>query len=63
MRRSPEEVGKEYQEWLKTEKNIDADIQYVTKVAALVKDRVNFVKEMWDQTFFFFDLERMKKAV
>lgn len=55
MRRSSEEVGKEYQEWLKAEKNIDADIQYVTKVAALVKDRVNFVKEMWDQSFFFFE--------
>ena len=55
MRRSPEQVGEEYKEWLKTEKNIDADIEYVTKVAALVKDRVNFVKEMWDQSFFFFE--------
>lgn len=55
MKKSSEEVGSDYQAWLKTEKNIDADLQYVTKVAALVKDRVNFVKELWDQSFFFFE--------
>ena len=54
MRRSAEEVGKEYHEWLKNEKDIDADLNYVIKVAGLVKDRVNFVKELWDQSFFFF---------
>ena len=55
MRKSAEEVGKDYQAWLKAEKNIDTDLDFATKVAALVKDRVNFVKELWDQSFFFFE--------
>ena len=54
MRKSAAEVGKEYRQWLKDEKNIDAAEDYVAKVAALVKDRVNFVKELWEQSFFFF---------
>lgn len=55
MRKSSEEVGAEYAEWLKTEKGIVADQLYVNEVTALVKDRVNFVKELWDQSFFFFE--------
>ena len=55
MRKSNEEVGKDYQEWLKTEKGIDAPLDFAVKVAGLVKDRVNFVKEIWDQSFFFFE--------
>ncbi len=55
MRKSAEEVGKNYQAWLKVEKNIDTDLAFATKVAALVKDRVNFVKELWEQSFFFFE--------
>lgn len=55
MRKSSEEVGAEYAEWLKTEKGIIADQLYVNEVTALVKDRVNFVKELWDQSFFFFE--------
>lgn len=55
MRKSEEEVGKDYQAWLKAEKNIDVDLNFAIKVAGLVKDRVNFVKELWDQSFFFFE--------
>ena len=55
MRKSEEEVGKDYQAWLKAEKNIDVELNFATKVAGLVKDRVNFVKELWDQSFFFFE--------
>ena len=55
MRKSAEEVGKDFQAWLKAEKNIDTNLDFATKVAALVKDRVNFVKELWEQSFFFFE--------
>jgi glutamyl-tRNA synthetase (EC 6.1.1.17) len=55
MRKSNEEVGKDYQAWLKAEKGIDAPLDFAVKVAGLVKDRVNFVKEIWDQSFFFFE--------
>jgi len=55
MRKSNEEVGKDYQAWLKEEKNLDVPLDFAVKVAGLVKDRVNFVKEIWDQSFFFFE--------
>lgn len=36
------------------EKGITADKVRIEKVCSLVKERVNFVKEMWDQASFFF---------
>lgn len=36
------------------EKGIDADSAKVEKVVGLVKERVNFVHEIWDQSYFFF---------
>lgn len=36
------------------EKGVNADPALVAKVIGMVKERVNFVKELWDQTYFFF---------
>lgn len=36
------------------EQGVTADASYVELVVGLVKERVNFVKELWDQSFFFF---------
>ena len=36
------------------EKGVMADVDYVQQVVALVKERVNFVHELWDQASFFF---------
>ncbi|WP_101689895.1 glutamate--tRNA ligase [Dysgonomonas massiliensis] len=36
------------------EQNVAAEATYVEHVVGLVKERVNFVKELWDQSFFFF---------
>lgn len=36
------------------EKGIDLPIEYTETVVGLVKERVNFVKELWDQSYFFF---------
>ena len=55
MRKPEEEVGKDYRQWLKEEKNIDTSLEFAIKVAGLVKDRVNFVKEILEQSFFFFE--------
>ena len=55
LKKSKEEVGEEYLQWIETEKGIKAEKDYVVKVTGLVKDRVNFVKELWDQSFFFFE--------
>jgi glutamyl-tRNA synthetase len=48
-------------------KDIKVELDYVTKVCGLVKDRVNFVNDFWQQSSFFFkapesyDLEAVKK--
>lgn len=36
------------------EKGIEADLDLVTNIVRLVKERVNFIRELWDQTAFFF---------
>jgi glutamyl-tRNA synthetase len=36
------------------EQGIDAPADYVAKVVGLVKERVSFIKELWEQSFFFF---------
>ena len=36
------------------DKGVDAPIEFVETVVGLVKERVSFVKELWDQSFFFF---------
>ena len=36
------------------EKGINEDLQKVIKIVSLVKERVNFVKDLWDQSGFFF---------
>ncbi|MDR0750941.1 MAG: glutamate--tRNA ligase [Tannerellaceae bacterium] len=36
------------------ERHIKAPLEYVEKVAGLVKERVTFVKELWEQSSFFF---------
>jgi glutamyl-tRNA synthetase len=36
------------------EKNVEVSEEYVIKVVALIKERVHFVSEMWDQSWFLF---------
>ncbi len=36
------------------QKGISAEIDNVARICGLVKERVNFVKEIWDQAYFFF---------
>lgn len=36
-------------------KNIDADMQKVKKVVEMVRERANFVHELWEQSSFFFE--------
>jgi glutamyl-tRNA synthetase len=53
IRRSDEEIAAEFMPFL-LEKGIEADALFVARVASLVKERLNFVKELWDETYFFF---------
>lgn len=36
------------------EKGVKADSEYIAKVVGFVKERINFVQELWDQSYFFF---------
>lgn len=36
------------------EHGVDADMAYVTKVCGMMKERLNFPSELWDQTHYFF---------
>jgi glutamyl-tRNA synthetase len=36
------------------QKNIDAGKEYIIKVIALVRERVSFINELWDQSHYFF---------
>lgn len=36
-------------------RNITTDLGYVLKIIPLVKERVSFVKDLWEETYFFFE--------
>jgi glutamyl-tRNA synthetase len=52
--KSDEELAKLFRPYLE-EKNIKADREIVARICGLVKERVSFVKELWDQSWFFFE--------
>jgi len=54
MRKPNTDLAKLYIEDLKA-RNITADESYVAQVTELVKERVNFVSELWEQSAFFFE--------
>ena len=41
-----------------TGKGLDFTVDYVASVIALVKDRINFVEELWEQAWFLFEAPR-----
>lgn len=47
------EIAQLFQPYV-AEHSVDTPLEYIEKVVSLVKERVNFVKELWDQSFFFF---------
>jgi glutamyl-tRNA synthetase len=52
--KSNEDIAKLYYPLLE-EKGISICLEYTEAVVGLVKERVNFVQELWDQSFFFFE--------
>lgn len=51
--KSNDEIAQLYIPFLQ-EKGVVSPLEYVEQVVGLVKERVNFVKELWDQSYFFF---------
>lgn len=54
IQETPNDVLAEMFKPILKEKNISCEKEYVSNVIGLVKERVNFVKELWDQAPFFF---------
>lgn len=54
LRKSDEELALSLKTLL-ADKGIEADLKQLTKVVALLKDRVNFVHEIWNEGQFFFE--------
>ena len=54
IKKSDDELAELYKSILK-EKGIDADLNYLKKICAMIKERVNFVSEFWDQSYYFFE--------
>lgn len=52
--KSNEDIAKLFYPLLE-EKGLDVCIEYTEAVVGLVKERVNFVQELWNQSFFFFE--------
>jgi glutamyl-tRNA synthetase len=53
LRRSNEELAELFQPYL-AERGIEASSRYVSQVIDTVKERVDFVSDIWDQAWFFF---------
>ena len=53
--KSDEEIGSLFSEQVLKSKGIEADQATVNRVCGTVKDRVDFVSELWDQVNFFFE--------
>jgi glutamyl-tRNA synthetase len=56
-----EELVDGFQKLLK-EKNIDADRDYVAKIVVMVKERCTFIRDIWEQAFFFFEAPQVYDA-
>jgi glutamyl-tRNA synthetase len=54
VKKSDKEIAELFQINLK-EKNIDTDITVLERICGMVKERVQFIHELWDQTSFFFE--------
>ncbi|PKQ66405.1 glutamate--tRNA ligase [Labilibaculum manganireducens] len=55
MTKSDEEIGNLFAEQILKAKGIDADQETVNRVCGMVKDRVDFVSELWDHVNYFFE--------
>jgi len=54
QKRSTRQIALEFNEILKS-KGYDCDVRKLDALVDLVKERISFVKEMWDETCFFFE--------
>jgi glutamyl-tRNA synthetase len=50
-----ETLANQFQKWLKIEKGIDSKIEYLRQVVGLLKERITFVPDFWEEGYYFFE--------
>jgi len=53
--KSDDELAKLYMQLLE-DKGITSELNFVKRICKLIKERANFVEDLWNQSFFFFQL-------
>lgn len=55
IKKSDQEVAEEWNNWLKNEKKLELEAEKAQKIVGLIKERVQFVYELWDEAYFFIE--------
>ena len=55
IRKSDQEIADEWIAWLKSEKQLEIEADKVLKIVGLIKERVQFVHELWNEACFFIE--------
>ena len=50
-----ETLSLQFQNWLKEHKAIDVETDYVQKIVHILKERITFVPDFWEEGYFFFE--------
>lgn len=45
----------DFQAWLKSEKNISVEFDQLYSIISILKERVSFIKDFWEEGYFFFE--------
>jgi glutamyl-tRNA synthetase len=55
IQKTDDQLLKEWEQWLITHKSLEPGSEMLLKIIPLIKERVSFVKELWEESFFFFE--------
>lgn len=55
IHKSDQEIADEWIAWLKSEKKLELEAEKALKIVGLIKERVQFVHELWDEAYFFIE--------
>ncbi|MBZ0242029.1 MAG: glutamate--tRNA ligase, partial [Bacteroidales bacterium] len=55
IKKSDQEIADEWIAWLKSEKKLEIAADKALKIVSLIKERVQFVHELWDEAIFFIE--------
>lgn len=48
-------LATQFQDWLKSHKSIEADFDLTLRITSLLKERITFMPDLWEESHFFFE--------